>query len=72
MIEWSFGTKTPNSAYGPSVITNNLQSKSLRAHCVADFPGIAKHLRIGRQEDAQEFFRFATDAFQASALAGRG
>uniref|UniRef100_S4RXJ7 Ubiquitin carboxyl-terminal hydrolase 36 n=1 Tax=Petromyzon marinus TaxID=7757 RepID=S4RXJ7_PETMA len=32
--------------------------------------GIAKHLRIGRQEDAHEFLRYVVDAMQASCLHG--
>uniref|UniRef100_S4RZI3 Ubiquitin carboxyl-terminal hydrolase 36 n=1 Tax=Petromyzon marinus TaxID=7757 RepID=S4RZI3_PETMA len=31
---------------------------------------IAKHLRIGRQEDAHEFLRYVVDAMQASCLHG--
>ncbi|CAM9632941.1 unnamed protein product [Lampetra fluviatilis] len=41
----------------PSVITNNIMR-------------IAKHLRIGRQEDAHEFLRYVVDAMQASCLYG--
>ncbi|CAM9721306.1 unnamed protein product [Lampetra planeri] len=41
----------------PSVITNNITR-------------IAKHLRIGRQEDAHEFLRYVVDAMQASCLYG--
>ncbi|XP_075919848.1 uncharacterized protein LOC142922793 isoform X3 [Petromyzon marinus] len=41
----------------PKVITKNITR-------------IAKHLRIGRQEDAHEFLRYVVDAMQASCLHG--
>ncbi|CAM9717011.1 unnamed protein product, partial [Lampetra planeri] len=41
----------------PKVITKNITR-------------IAKHLRIGRQEDAHEFLRYVVDAMQASCLYG--
>jgi len=33
---------------------------------------IAKHMRLGRQEDSHEFLRFVVDALQESALFGNG
>ncbi|GJN88157.1 hypothetical protein Rhopal_001122-T1 [Rhodotorula paludigena] len=45
-------------SYAPHTITKNLRL-------------IAKHFRLGRQEDAHEFLRFCTDALQASALFGQ-
>ncbi|XP_078723477.1 ubiquitin carboxyl-terminal hydrolase 36-like, partial [Lampetra fluviatilis] len=64
----------------PSVITKNITPEALEGchqilylslcphvHLSA---GIAKHLRIGRQEDAHEFLRYVVDAMQASCLYG--
>ncbi|GAA5835410.1 hypothetical protein JCM11251_005227 [Rhodosporidiobolus azoricus] len=46
-------------AYAPQMVTKNLKA-------------IAKHFRLGRQEDSHEFLRFCIDAMQASALFGKG
>ncbi|GAA5989120.1 hypothetical protein JCM11641_007603 [Rhodosporidiobolus odoratus] len=46
-------------SYAPKPVVNNLRH-------------IAKHFRVGRQEDAHEFLRFAIDAMQASELFGKG
>lgn len=35
------------------------------------FTEIAKHMRLGRQEDSHEFLRFSIDAMQAAALYGK-
>ncbi|TKA57108.1 hypothetical protein B0A53_01064 [Rhodotorula sp. CCFEE 5036] len=47
----------PNSSYQPNSVVKNLKN-------------IAKHFRLGRQEDAHEFLRFLMDALQAAALFG--
>ncbi|CDZ98657.1 multidrug resistance-associated abc transporter [Phaffia rhodozyma] len=50
----------PNQgSYNPSVITKNLKK-------------IARHLRLGRQEDSHEFLRFLVDGLQNAALAPHG
>uniref|UniRef100_S4RZI0 Ubiquitin carboxyl-terminal hydrolase 36 n=1 Tax=Petromyzon marinus TaxID=7757 RepID=S4RZI0_PETMA len=48
---------------------NQILYLSLCPH-VHSSAGIAKHLRIGRQEDAHEFLRYVVDAMQASCLHG--
>ncbi|KPV77255.1 uncharacterized protein RHOBADRAFT_52189 [Rhodotorula graminis WP1] len=45
-------------SYQPKVVVNHLK-------------GIARHFRIGRQEDSHEFLRFFIDAMAATALAGK-
>ncbi|GAA5865785.1 hypothetical protein JCM3774_003092 [Rhodotorula dairenensis] len=46
-----------NSSYAPGPVVKNLKN-------------IAKHFRLGRQEDSHEFLRFLMDALQAAALFG--
>ena len=64
------------SAFSPSLITNNLQSIVFRVFLALPvcyllfYIAIAKHLRKGRQEDTHEFLRYAIDALQKSCLAG--
>ncbi|GAA5863934.1 hypothetical protein JCM8547_005285 [Rhodosporidiobolus lusitaniae] len=55
-VKQSFGGK---KSYAPSVVTRNLKI-------------LAKHFRLGRQEDSHEFLRFCIDAMQSSALQGKG
>ncbi|KAI9249829.1 hypothetical protein EDC94DRAFT_637164 [Helicostylum pulchrum] len=50
---------TPGAAILPSYFTSNLKA-------------ISKTLRLGRQEDAHEFYMFLLSAFQKSATAGLG
>ena len=64
-----------NHPFIPSVITRRLKSTSVNfphtlkvSKCVLS--GIAKHMRLGRQEDAHEFLRYTVDGFQKSCLAG--
>ncbi|BGP37514.1 hypothetical protein JCM10449v2_001420 [Rhodotorula kratochvilovae] len=45
-------------SYAPNVVVKHLKS-------------IARHFRLGRQEDSHEFLRFFIDAMQASALFGK-
>ncbi|GAA6039623.1 hypothetical protein JCM8097_002222 [Rhodosporidiobolus ruineniae] len=45
--------------YSPKMVVGNMKQ-------------MAKHFRLGRQEDSHEFLRFCVDAMQASALAGKG
>ncbi|GAA5979453.1 hypothetical protein JCM10908_002930 [Rhodotorula pacifica] len=47
-----------NSSYAPNSVVKNLKN-------------IAKHFRLGRQEDSHEFLRFLMDALQAAALFGK-
>ncbi|GAA5911328.1 hypothetical protein JCM6882_002349 [Rhodosporidiobolus microsporus] len=57
LVKNSFGGG--KKSYSPNLVTKNIKS-------------IAKHFRIGRQEDAHEFLRFCIDAMQASSLFGKG
>ncbi|BGO97356.1 Ubiquitin carboxyl-terminal hydrolase [Rhodotorula toruloides ATCC 204091] len=45
-------------SYSPNPVVRNLKK-------------IAKHMRLGRQEDSHEFLRFSIDAMQAAALYGK-
>ncbi|BGP22426.1 proteophosphoglycan ppg4 [Rhodotorula toruloides] len=45
-------------SYSPSPVVKNLKK-------------IAKHMRLGRQEDSHEFLRFCIDAMQAAAMYGK-
>ncbi|GAA6048143.1 hypothetical protein JCM3770_003682 [Rhodotorula araucariae] len=45
-------------SYAPAIVVKHLKS-------------IARHFRLGRQEDSHEFLRFFVDAMQASALFGK-
>lgn len=74
-VKHSFGGQ--GSSYSPTVVVKNMKSASFSAEaaqmllrspsCLA---GIAKHFRLGRQEDSHEFLRFSIDAMQAAALYG--
>ncbi|KAM0787932.1 hypothetical protein ACM66B_006137 [Microbotryomycetes sp. NB124-2] len=55
LVALSYGRK---ASYSPEFITKNLRH-------------IAKHLRIGRQEDAHEVLRFLVDGMQLSELFGK-
>ncbi|GAA5853999.1 hypothetical protein JCM9279_003757 [Rhodotorula babjevae] len=56
LVKQSF---TPGKrSYAPNVVVKHLK-------------GIARHFRLGRQEDSHEFLRFFVDAMAASALAGK-
>ncbi|GAA5911324.1 hypothetical protein JCM8208_005218 [Rhodotorula glutinis] len=56
LVKQSF---TPGKrSYPPNVVVKHLK-------------GIARHFRLGRQEDSHEFLRFFIDAMAASALAGK-
>ncbi|KAK4051307.1 hypothetical protein OIO90_004788 [Microbotryomycetes sp. JL221] len=57
LVKQSFGTHS-NGSYAPTLVVKNLRH-------------IAKHLRIGRQEDAHEVLRFLIDNMQLSELYGK-
>ncbi|GAA5918087.1 hypothetical protein JCM1841_005245 [Sporobolomyces salmonicolor] len=57
LVKSSFGTPKKHH-YAPQVVVKNMRA-------------IAKHFRLGRQEDSHEFLRFCIDGMQLSALAGK-
>lgn len=76
----SFATRS--RSYSPGPVVKNLKSAflfrsgrssglGLTATSLVLYVEIAKHMRLGRQEDSHEFLRFCIDAMQAAALYGK-
>ena len=62
----------------PGYFTSNLKGKTFKSFIFSEkyaykmYTALSKTLRLGRQEDAHEFYMFLLSAFQKSSLAGLG
>jgi len=60
----------PENVMAPKLIVTHLRGKdsSITTRVLIRVQGIAKHFRVGRQEDAHEFLRYFIEGLQKSCL----